>query len=820
MRTTKFWMAVVAAIGLCGGAIARADIIRLEAEDYKVGGEGVGYHDDGGKDGDGAYRPPDTVDVEMGSEGYNVGWTNGGEWIVLTVDPGVWTQDPTFTAGNYWVSYRAASGGSGGNVHVEIGGTLLSTTTSVSGTGGWQNYATTINYNPITISTAGPQEIKMVFETGGLNLNWIELTTDDPGPEPIPPDPLMVMAPNGSGGYSAYMLVETTKNLTDAKAAAQAMTFPGMPGVPASAVTGHLATYVSEAEFSHLEGMVRQHNNGDPFIGLTDDETIIPGAVEKGDGSAFPTPANGALPNETPGSEERGAGFRFVDGTPNVFHQRTGSGGASIWNGGEPNDWGGNEDAVQLTTGGGLNDNAVGSGQKYLVEWDLNLADRPMLGPAGGAGYWGIREVALLSNSVERTAEAVAFLYYNEINNGNIVVNAGTRFEGTSPVINFADPQDSGGGGDFPLDTPFLSDTPNADDNFVFVANGTVMIPEAGLWSFRLRGDDGGMIRLPGQSWVKINSSDGGKGYVEGDSLIFNDPTGNANLVGVANLPAGPQKIEVIWFEAGGGANVEVAAAKGDTTNLADFSIIGAPEMLAAVPGISNAVVTQSLPGEYNMAAGNDTDSIENLADAVAALALSRTNGTETTILASRINHGDPDNGDGTQNWNRGSYGADSAFPIDDPAGNGIDDNNFGIDVIGTLNIPASGTYYIGFNSDDGASLQIVGQNWKGIVSDGTGHAAIAGDTLSNDWPTGWSYTVGEIDLLAGSYDFALTFFEWGGGGFFEMFGGTVPGVYYVIEEGMGTFRVVPAGLELVPEPATLALLGLGALALVMRRKR
>jgi len=68
------------------------------------------------------------------------------------LDPG-----PDLHGGQLLGELPAASGGSGGNVHVEIGGTLQSTTTSVSGTGGWQNYATTINYNPITISTAGPQ---------------------------------------------------------------------------------------------------------------------------------------------------------------------------------------------------------------------------------------------------------------------------------------------------------------------------------------------------------------------------------------------------------------------------------------------------------------------------------------------------------------------------------------------------------------------------------------------------------------------------------------------------------------------------------------
>ena len=60
----------------------------IEADHYKVGGEGVGYHDTtSGNDG-GQFRF-DNVDIQVTTDvggGYNVGWIDPGEWLAFTVE--------------------------------------------------------------------------------------------------------------------------------------------------------------------------------------------------------------------------------------------------------------------------------------------------------------------------------------------------------------------------------------------------------------------------------------------------------------------------------------------------------------------------------------------------------------------------------------------------------------------------------------------------------------------------------------------------------------------------------------------------------------
>jgi hypothetical protein len=54
---------------------------------YDFGGEGIAFHDDGNKDGDGSWRFPDKVDV---SGDYNprsvVGWTSNDEWLTYSLN--------------------------------------------------------------------------------------------------------------------------------------------------------------------------------------------------------------------------------------------------------------------------------------------------------------------------------------------------------------------------------------------------------------------------------------------------------------------------------------------------------------------------------------------------------------------------------------------------------------------------------------------------------------------------------------------------------------------------------------------------------------
>lgn len=61
----------------------------INLEDYDAGGEGVGYHDNNTGNNGGKWRPAEGVDIDFSkneSGGYQVGWTEDGEWMNYTVD--------------------------------------------------------------------------------------------------------------------------------------------------------------------------------------------------------------------------------------------------------------------------------------------------------------------------------------------------------------------------------------------------------------------------------------------------------------------------------------------------------------------------------------------------------------------------------------------------------------------------------------------------------------------------------------------------------------------------------------------------------------
>lgn len=64
------------------------------------------------------------------------------------------------------------------------------------------------------------------------------------------------------------------------------------------------------------------------------------------------------------------------------------------------------------------------------------------------------------------------------------------------------------------------------------------------------------------------------------------------------------------------------------------------------------------------------------------------------------------------------------------PNGTGAADDNFAVEATGLLEIPVDGDYQFGFRSDDGASLQIVGQTWSNLTFAVNANSVISGDTL------------------------------------------------------------------------------------------
>jgi len=136
----------------------------IEVEDYDRGGQGKAYSDSEVLNNGNAYRTNEGVDVEMNSPGnYNVGWTNGGEWMEYTVN----VKENSL----YTIKTSAASPNNNSSIRFRMDGKDMTGSVTIPNTGGWQNYRTTssaeINLN------AGIHILQLFEETGGFNIDKI-----------------------------------------------------------------------------------------------------------------------------------------------------------------------------------------------------------------------------------------------------------------------------------------------------------------------------------------------------------------------------------------------------------------------------------------------------------------------------------------------------------------------------------------------------------------------------------------------------------------------------------------------------------------------
>jgi endonuclease/exonuclease/phosphatase family metal-dependent hydrolase len=151
----------------------------VSAANYDLGGEGVAYHDTSSGNSGGAFRS-DSVDIESSSEGgYDVGWVSAGEWMNYSVN--------VASSGSYTAEFRVASP-NGGQMHIGFnGGSAVWSSVSIPATGGWQDW-TSVNV-PVTLA-AGQQVMTLMFDTGGINVRYVKLTSggsSTPTPPPSTP---------------------------------------------------------------------------------------------------------------------------------------------------------------------------------------------------------------------------------------------------------------------------------------------------------------------------------------------------------------------------------------------------------------------------------------------------------------------------------------------------------------------------------------------------------------------------------------------------------------------------------------------------------
>lgn len=154
------------------GGSARSIPGTIQVEDFDTGGEGTAYHDNDAGNSGNQYRTTERVDIEVCSEGgYNIGWTNTGEWLEYTVN--------VATAGNYDIAVRVTSGTSGGNFKILFDNVDKTGTMSIGGTGGWQSWQT-VTKTAVALS-AGTQVMQLYLNTGDLNINSIAITATPAG---------------------------------------------------------------------------------------------------------------------------------------------------------------------------------------------------------------------------------------------------------------------------------------------------------------------------------------------------------------------------------------------------------------------------------------------------------------------------------------------------------------------------------------------------------------------------------------------------------------------------------------------------------------
>jgi beta-glucosidase len=134
----------------------------MQAANYDTGGQGVAYNVTSTNGTANSYRA-DGVDLEACTDtgcGYDVGWTNSGQWFRYTVNAA--------SAGTYAVSLRLSSpNGVTDGLHIaNSSGTNLSGNINIPATGGWQTWTT------VTASVtlpAGQQVLTIAQDNGGWN---------------------------------------------------------------------------------------------------------------------------------------------------------------------------------------------------------------------------------------------------------------------------------------------------------------------------------------------------------------------------------------------------------------------------------------------------------------------------------------------------------------------------------------------------------------------------------------------------------------------------------------------------------------------------
>ncbi|NOK63665.1 MAG: hypothetical protein GFH27_549379n8 [Chloroflexi bacterium AL-W] len=140
---------------------------RIEAEDYREGGNGVGYYDTTPGNMGNSYRNGH-VDIQSCGEKqgcYNIGWMDAGEWLAY---------DVTFaTSGEYTFVARAAALGDGRKFHILLDERDIAGSMDIMNTDG-RTFWIDVYSDPVLIE-AGTYTLQIVADTDSFDLDYVDV---------------------------------------------------------------------------------------------------------------------------------------------------------------------------------------------------------------------------------------------------------------------------------------------------------------------------------------------------------------------------------------------------------------------------------------------------------------------------------------------------------------------------------------------------------------------------------------------------------------------------------------------------------------------
>ncbi|HEX7654835.1 MAG TPA: cellulase family glycosylhydrolase, partial [Verrucomicrobiae bacterium] len=142
--------------------------LRIQAEDYDTGGEGIAYHMTNAAAGSGLYRTNESVPLQATSDtngAYEVTGLTAGEWLEYTL----WVREPGF----YNLALRYAAPGSGSSVQSVFNGTDRTGTWNLPSTSSSTSWATATQQ---VFLDFGRQKLHLNSLGATFNLNWLEIS--------------------------------------------------------------------------------------------------------------------------------------------------------------------------------------------------------------------------------------------------------------------------------------------------------------------------------------------------------------------------------------------------------------------------------------------------------------------------------------------------------------------------------------------------------------------------------------------------------------------------------------------------------------------